>query len=159
MDVIFAIRGLLSFVAFTEFTNAVRCFCPLYDDKTKSHVYATLFSGIRLDSDTERTLSHTYGLFSALIGLVIIHAAIFAHYRPLVTLASLSQLLKLIFLIFEAFIFGTIASGQHLIFPIVCAVVSILATVLLLWLTSEGSSSSDNDDDLLKKSKKLRKTR
>ena len=29
LDLLFAIRGLLSFVAFTEFTNAGRCLLPI----------------------------------------------------------------------------------------------------------------------------------
>ena len=36
LDLLFAIRGLLSFVAFTEFTNAGRCLLPIpyYSDNT-----------------------------------------------------------------------------------------------------------------------------
>ena len=164
MDVVFAIRGLLSFVAFTEFTNAVRCFFPFYDLKTESHVYATLFSGnLSLNQETQRTLSHTYGLFSTLIGLIIIHTAIFAHYRPLSSLACCSQVLKLFFLITEAFIFGSVATGgQHLIFPLVTASVSIAATILLLWLTSsslDGCKDSEENGEILKKSRRLKKNK
>jgi hypothetical protein len=37
-----------------------------------------------LDYSVERTLSHLYGLYCFINGLIIIHTAVFAHYRPLV---------------------------------------------------------------------------
>ena len=79
MDVLFAIRGVLSFIAFSEFTTALRCLVPVAEEH--SYVNARLFGNIKLEADAERTLCHTFGLFSALIGLIIIHAAVFAHYR------------------------------------------------------------------------------
>lgn len=56
MDPIFAIRGLLSFVSFTEFTNALRMFVPHSEEKGNE-----LFTGIKLDYAAERTLCHAYG--------------------------------------------------------------------------------------------------
>lgn len=53
MDPIFAIRGLLSFVSFTEFTNALRMFAPHTEEK--------LFFSLKLEVDAERTLCHAYG--------------------------------------------------------------------------------------------------
>ena len=79
MDPVFAIRGLLSFVAFSEWTTALRCLWPLAEEQ--SYVNARLFGNIKLEAEAERTLCHTYGLFSALVGLIIIHAAVYAHYR------------------------------------------------------------------------------
>ena len=79
MDVLFAIRGLLSFIAFSEFTTALRCLVPVTEED--SYVNARLFGNIKLEAEAERTLCHTFGLFSALVGLIIIHAAVFAHYR------------------------------------------------------------------------------
>ena len=159
MDLIFAIRGLLSFVAFTEFTNAIRCFWPLCEDREHSYVHAHLFSGIHLAVEAERTLCHAYGLFSGLVGLVIIHAAIFAHYRPLVSLALCAESLKVFFLLIEAFIFGSVTIGQHLIFPVITGFVTIFSTIGLLVLTSDGLSSDDENLELVRKARKLRKNR
>ena len=154
MDLIFAIRGLLSFVAFTEFTCAIRCLWPLGED---SYIQEQLFSGIKL-AEAERTLCHTYGLFSALVGLVIVHAAIFAHHRPLVTLALSAESLKVTFLILEAFVFGSVARGHQLIFPVVTGLVTVLASCGLLFLTSEGLSIDDENRELVKRARKVRKT-
>ena len=161
MDLIFAIRGLLSFVAFTEFTNAIRCFWPLAEaDREQSFIHAQLFSGIpELSVEAERTLCHAYGLFSGLVGLIIIHAAIFAHYRPLVSLALCAESLKLFFLLLEAFIFGSVSTGLHLIFPVVTGFVTVFSAIGLLVLTSDGLSSDDENLELVRRSKKLRKNR
>ena len=156
MDLIFAVRGLLSFVAFTEFTSTIRCFWPLGDD---SYIQEQLFSGIKLASEAERTLSHTYGLFSGLVGLVIIHTAIFAHYRPLITLALSAELLKISFLVLEILVFGSIKAGQHLVFPVVTGVVTIISCIGLLFLTSDGTLDDHENLDLVKRARKLRKNR
>jgi len=97
--------------------------------------------------------------FSGLVGLVIIHSAIFAHYRPLVSLALCAESLKVLFLLIEAFIFGSVSTGQHLIFPVVTGFVTIISTIVLLVLTTEGLLSDDENSELVKKARKLRKNR
>lgn len=65
--------------------------------------------------------------------------------------------LKLLFLISEAFVFGSVPTGQHLIFPVVTGVVSALVTIALLFITANGSPfSADEKEDLdfLKKQRK-----
>ncbi len=49
MDFLFAIRGLLSFVAFTEFTTAARCLLPytVAEETQQSYVQARLFSEVQ----------------------------------------------------------------------------------------------------------------
>jgi len=154
MDLIFAIRGLLSFVSFTEFTNAIRCFWPLVEADR-----GYLWDIPELSVEAERTLCHAYGLFSGLVGLIIIHAAIFAHYRPLVSLALCAESLKLIFLLLEAFIFGSVSTGQHLIFPVVTGFVTIFTAIGLLVLTTDGLLGDDENLELVKRARKLRKNR
>ena len=79
MDPLFAIRGILGFFSFQSGIEALRCLWPLTEEQ--SYVNARLFGNIKLEADAERTLCHTYGLFSALVCLIIIHAAVYAHYR------------------------------------------------------------------------------
>lgn len=163
MDLLFAIRGLLSFVAFTEATTALRCLIPFSVSETEQA--QCLFSEPHRDLDAERTLRHTYGLFSALVGIVIIHAAIFAHYRPIGYLALSVISVKVLFLLVETFIFGSIAPGQHLIFPLVTGFVTIAVTFILPFVTGDAVSlSGDHDDsdksgELAKKVRRLRKAK
>lgn len=162
MDVLFAIRGLLSFVAFTESTTALRCLLPYSVSEEQAQC---LFTEPHRDLAVERTLRHTYGLFSALVGIVIIHAAIFAHYRPIVNIALIVVSVKVLFLLAETFVFGSIASGQHLIFPLVTGFVTIAATLLLPFVTGDavfsGGEKNDCDEssELAKQARRLRKTK
>ena len=69
-------------------------------------------------------------------------------FRPLLSLALNALVLKLLFIVIEAFVFGSIPTGQHLIFPLVTGVVSIIVTIALLVLTSSnGNSSVDDSED------------
>ena len=83
MDLLFAARGLLSFIAFTEFTASLRCLLPytVADEVAQTYIQARLFSKIELTIDAERVLCHTYGLFCALAGVIVLYAAIYAHYK------------------------------------------------------------------------------
>ena len=116
-----------------------------------------IFTGIRFEPEAERTVCHAYGLLSALVGLVIIHAACFTHYRPLLYLAFSAESFKVLFLLSETFIFGSIASDQRLIFPVVTGLVTLLSTLVLLYLTAEDLSDIDENTDLMRKSRKLKK--
>ena len=72
MDILFAARGLLSFIAFTEFTASLRCLLPyeVYEggenQDPKSFIQARLFNKVHLNFEAERVLCHTYGLFCAI---------------------------------------------------------------------------------------------
>jgi hypothetical protein len=161
VDLLFAIRGLLSFVAFTEFTTALRCLMPytVAEESDQSYVQARLFSEVKLGLEAERTLCHTYGLLSALVGLVVVHAAVFSHYYPLVTLAVCALSLKVLFILAETFIFGSIAAGQHLIFPLVAGLVSIVVSIALLFVTGDCSFYSDENAELVKRVRRMPKAK
>lgn len=94
-----------------------------------------------------------------MVGLVIIQAAFFAHYRPLVALALCAESFKVIFLVSEAFIFGSIPTGHQLIFPVVTGIVTILSTALLLFLTADRLSDEDENEELARAKRKLRKNK
>ena len=99
LDFLFALRGLLAFVAFTEFITAARCLIPLPDDtpQTASFVQAKVFSLVPLDAASDRIVSHLFAYISLANALVLAHLAVFSHYRPLVSLSFSSLLLKVHF--------------------------------------------------------------
>ena len=104
MDALFAARGLLSFIAFTEFTASLRCLLPytVAEEQNQTYIQARLFSAIKLNLEAElveRVLCHTYGIFCALVGTIVLYAAIYAHYKPIANLASLGLGLKLLFIL------------------------------------------------------------
>ena len=107
LDVLFAIRGLLAFISFTEFTTSGRCFLPvILPEENGTYVQTKIFSQVDLScrdgqqqqqqqhqqtfqassgeqefSEAERIVSHTFGLYCLLNGLVVLHLAIYIHYR------------------------------------------------------------------------------
>ena len=103
LDVLFAIRGLLAFISFTEFTTSGRCFIPVnLPEENGTYVQTKIFSEVSLScdaaktleaggggsgggdqsfSEAERIVSHTFGLYCLLNGLVVLHLAIYIHYR------------------------------------------------------------------------------
>jgi len=177
LDLLFAIRGLLSFVAFTEFTNAGRCLLPIqyYSDSAinggvqssgASYIQARLFNEINLELASERVLSQVYGLYCALNAVVILHVAIFVHHRPIISLGFWVLLLKLLFYVSQAFYFKTITSLPNLMFPLVSCLVSLVATVLIPYALNDGQffftseNTSDENSELLRQmrfAKKLKK--
>ena len=164
MDLLFASRGLLSFIAFTEFTASLRCLLPytVAEEQEQTYIQARLFSGIKLNIEAERVLCHTYGLFCALAGVIILYAAIYAHYKPLAHLASVAFGLKLLFLLAETFIFASIGVGQHLIFPIVTGLVGLIVTLSLPLIAGGFSIFGEDDDEnneLVKQARRLRKAK
>ena len=82
-----------------------------------------------MNFEAERVLCHTYGLFCAICGVIILYAAVYAHYKPLANLASVTIGLKLLFILSETFIFASIGVGQNLIFPLVTGAVGLLVTL------------------------------
>ena len=90
-----------------------------------------------------------------ILGMTLLFSLLF--FRPLLSLALSALVLKVLFIAIEAFVFGSIPTGQHLIFPLVTGVVSIIVTIALLVLTSNGSSTADDHEDrpeLIKKTKR-----
>ena len=98
-------------------------------------------------------------------GVIILYAAVYAHYKPLANLASITIGLKLIFILAETFIFASIGVGQNLIFPLVTGTVGLLVTLGLPYIVDGCSVFGDfdcNDDennDLVKQARRLRKTK
>lgn len=162
LDLLFAIRGLLAFVSFTEFTNAGRCFLPHGSELSNGYVRSRIFTGIEaeLDPAIERTVSHLYGLYCFINGLIIIHTAIFAHYRPLVFLSLSALTLKLLFLLSEVIIFGSIAAKRSdLLFPFISCIVSLAATVAVPFCTGDSIFARDENSELLRKMQLPKKKR
>lgn len=169
LDLLFAIRGLLSFVAFTEFTNAGRCLLPVpyYSDNNinrdpssaATYIQARLFDNINLEVASERVLSQVYGLYCALNALIIVHVAIFVHHRPLISLGFWALVLKFLFYITHAFYFKTIRSLPNLMFPMVSCLVSVIATAFLPYALNDGQfffstePTTDENMELLRQMK------
>ena len=61
LDLLFAIRGLLSFVAFTEFTNAGRCLLPIpyYSDNTFNSDISSGATYIQVWSNLKLSFRHS----------------------------------------------------------------------------------------------------
>ena len=100
LDFLFAIRGLLAFISFTEFTTSGRCFLPVnLPEENGTYVQSKIFSEVDLSceeakkeggqsfSEPERIVSHTFGLYCLLNGLVVLHLAIYIHYRWVVIMS------------------------------------------------------------------------
>ena len=110
-----------------------------------------------------RVFSTLFCLF--LGGVIILYAAVYAHYKPFANLASITIGLKLIFILAETFIFASIGVGQNLIFPLVTGTVGLLVTLGLPYIVDGCSVFGDfdcNDDennDLVKQARRLRKTK
>lgn len=152
IDVLFAVRGLLAFVAFTEWTNVLRC--VIFDP---DYLLAQLFTGLdtpqNASGDLIRLVSHLYGLFSLLNGLVLAHLAVYAHYRPLVSLALSSVGVKLVWLLAHLWVWPSIRPSPELLFPLVSCGVTIVAVVLVPLATSDTPfwGGDDENRELLRK--------
>ena len=146
-NALFAIRGVLTFVAFTEIAAATRCLLPvdLPDDRERgglTYIRAKVFNGLTLphglatddQPPIERVLGHLFGLYSMLNGLVLLHLAIYVHYRPLVSLALISLTTKLFFYLSQAWL-GTIVGAPNLVFPVVTCIVSMAVTTAVPFVT------------------------
>jgi len=176
LDLLFAIRGLLSFVAFTEFTNAGRCLLPIpyYSGNNinsdlssgATYIQARLFDNIKLEVASELVLSQVYGLYCALNALILVHVAIFAHHRPLISLGFWALLLKFLFYITQAFYFKTISSLPNLMFPMLSCLVSLVAIAFIPYALNDGQfffstePTADENMDLLRQmriAKRLKK--
>ena len=161
LDFLFALRGLLAFVAFTEFITAARCLLPLPDDtpQTASFVQSKIFSLVPLDHRSDRIISHLYAYISFANALVLSHLAVFSHYRPLVSLSfsSLSLkvtcqharllhwfmntflllLLQLIFIFSHVVLFGTVRADHNLISPVLSSVAALVAVIFMPFVAPE----------------------
>lgn len=170
IDVLFAIRGLLSFLSFTELTTAARAVLNLSEshfdanatsaassDPLGGYVSTKLFSlaSPKLDGDADAIVSHVFGAFCLLHGLVLLHLAVYTHFRPLVSLALSSTLIKLLLYAVHVLWKGTVARDHHLIFPIVSSLFALAAIALVPFCTNEGviAWGADENKELLKKMK------
>jgi len=141
-NVLFAIRGVLAFVAFTEISGAARCLLPfpLPDDRElgQSYVRAKVFNRLEdLGEAEHRTFCHLYGLYSLLNGLIVLHLAVYVHYRPFVSLTLCALVAKLIFFLGHSPLgFGTIGGAPNLVFPIVTCLVSIVVAAAVPFVTA-----------------------
>ncbi len=134
VDRLSALRGLLAFVAFTELTAFVRCFFAFAGDDLLGLTYVghRLFSLPDLSPEARQVLSHSFGAWCLLNSLVLGHLAVFAHYRPLVSLAASAVTLKLGFLLVHSFGFGYIGADQvcTLVLFLTCAYYKKMPSVI-----------------------------
>jgi hypothetical protein len=139
LDFLFALRGLLAFIAFTEITTAARCVLPLPlpDETDGSYVQTKLFSLTPLDASSDRIIGHLFGLATALNALVLVHLAVFSHYRPLASLAFTSVAAKISFVAAHTLWFKTIAADHRLIFPVISCFVTLAAIVCVPFAAGE----------------------
>eukprot|EP00096_Caligus_rogercresseyi_P002428 TRINITY_DN14557_c0_g1_i1.p1 TRINITY_DN14557_c0_g1~~TRINITY_DN14557_c0_g1_i1.p1 ORF type:complete len:165 (-),score=51.18 TRINITY_DN14557_c0_g1_i1:407-901(-) len=151
MNVLFAIRGLLAFVSFTEFTSAGRALLPL-ESYGGSYVDSKLFKGLEPSVQHSRTLSHLVALFYTLIGLILLCTSIYSHYKPLAFLSAAGLSLKLFFLLGEAFLFGSILPDGNLIFPVLASVLALGASLAIPFVVEESSLwAAEENIELLRK--------
>ena len=166
LDFLFALRGLLAFVAFTEFITAARCLIPLPDDtpQTASFVQSKIFSLVPLDHRSDRIISHLYAYISFANALVLSHLAVFSHYRPLVSLSFSALSLKvtilkyvckdaslvreyvisscclfpqLIFIFSHVVLFKTVQADHNLISPVISTVAALVAVICMPFVAPE----------------------
>ncbi len=133
MDLLFSLRGILAFVAFTELTTSARCFL-----EADSYVSEKLLTLPEADDDQtpqqqwKVVLSHSYGAWSLLNALVLLHLAIFTHYLPLASLAAAANATKIAFLLAHAFATNIVADQvRKKPGSILCTIVHIIRPTIL----------------------------
>jgi len=145
-NALFAIRGVLAFVAFTEVSTSVRCLLPFGTDERElgqGYVRAKVFNQLHLPQDSqsaqviERTFSHVFGLYCLLNGLILFHLAVYIHKRPLTYLAVAALCAKLLFFAAHSPLgYGTITGAPNLVFPTISAAVSLVAAICVPIVTA-----------------------
>jgi hypothetical protein len=153
LDWLLAVRGLLAFIAFTEWTAALRCvFGPVETGSSsadKDFVSQQLFANAALDANSPARLvvGHAYALSCVITGLVVAFLAVFTHYKPIQALAVSVTASKLLFLLSHLFLYKTI-SGEAVVFQVIACVVALLVSSLItLFVDDLGKLRGDGDEN------------
>lgn len=153
---LFAIRGFLAFVAFMEIVNAFRSLFPSFftlpeERLEQSFVHKKIFSNADLTEDGKLIVSQLFGFYSLLNAIVISHAAVFCHYRPVLSLCGAAVLAKTIFYLVQG-VYGTIPANSGLQVPVLICCMSLGALAALPYFTAtEKIHPGSENEDLLKK--------
>ena len=166
-DPVFACRGLLAFVAFTEFATACRCLLPGWalPNHDQDFVREKLFPGAALRGESERLAAHLYGLVCLLTSLALLHLAVFVHHKPLASLASLVTFSKLVLVLGHAFGYGTVPRDQNLVFPVLSTAFALAAATAVPFLVDAKCARSglkyqrEENEDQLRQIRAAKKTK
>ena len=153
LDLLFALRGLLSFVAFSEAVLCVRCLLPLPTQSGDTTFIQTKVFGQAdlITNDAISIISHLYATLNLLSALLVLHLAIYSHHRPLVWPAFCCVGLKASLLILHTFVYKYIPLDQQLVFPLISAAVAIVSVLLVPVATREGLPfQGDENKEILK---------
>lgn len=148
LNKVFAVRGLLAFLAFIELVNSFRSLLPSlftlpHERVSESFIQNKIFNLLDLSSDTQDLVGTLFGFYSLLNAIVLSHSALQLHHHHMVSLAVLTLSTKTVFLL---------SSHRHtssLTIPLLLTTAT-LAGLLLLLLSNyihhtPGSSASENE--------------
>lgn len=157
---LFAIRGFLAFVAFMEFVNALRSLLPSLftlpqERLTESFVHKKIFSQAELTQQTELIISQLFGFYSLLNATVVVHASLFCHYAPVLSLGLVSVACKTLFYMVQGFYHHTIPNTSGLQVPLFISFLSLVGLLLLATssshnLLADREVRGDENDELLR---------
>ncbi len=155
LDALSAVRGLLAFVSFTELVTAARCVLPFLPTSPAGNVVGRIFSLTDDGGQAARVLSLVYGLYCFLNGLIVLHLAVFAHYRPLASLGVAALCAKLILILTR---FKTI---DDLIFELVSCLLALAAALAIpvLCAAQEAAGTGDDENTQLLRTMRLPKSK
>ena len=149
IDLLFAIRGILAFAAFTELTTSFRCALGIVlPEENGSYVSSKLFSlsDLVASEDADRIVGHLFGLVCFINASALIHLAVFSHCRPLISLAASTAASKLLLIFLHLVVFRTVSADHNLIFPLVTGILTLLAILSVPFVAgSEGQRYDMND--------------
>ncbi|XP_065339460.1 uncharacterized protein LOC135939161 [Cloeon dipterum] len=114
----YAFRGWIAFVAFMDLGTAFRCFIDkrtFLDDAIV--VGANNTNQQATTGEQDPALARIVGAYAIMKAVILIHCALFIHYRPLISVAIFSLILTVLVHLTECFLFQTAPFGFYVIFP------------------------------------------
>ncbi|XP_059468836.1 ergosterol biosynthetic protein 28 homolog [Neocloeon triangulifer] len=160
----YAFRGWIAFVAFMDLGTAFRCFIDkrtFLDDVIVVGANATNQAAA---GDQDPALTRIIGAYAIMKAVILIHCALFIHYRPLISLTIFSLILTLMVHLTECFIFQTAPFGFYVIFPGLLNIITMIGLSLApryLHKVDElvKSCSEDENVELLRQAGAMRRKR
>jgi len=147
----YAVRGFLAFVAFMEFVNALRSLMPslfALPHESESFVQSKIFSQTQLSKETNLIVGQLFGFYSLLNSGVLVHAALFSHLLPLLSLGILCLVCKCSFYILQGCLLDTIPKEAYQV-PLLISLLALTGLLFLLWVGDDtvfwGSADAENE--------------
>ncbi|KAF4532828.1 hypothetical protein B566_EDAN002679 [Ephemera danica] len=157
---VYAFRGWIAFVAFMDLGTAVRCFIEKRTFLDDAVFLANSTENVNQDP---AALPRVLGAYSVLKATILVHCALFIHYRPIISIAIFSLVITLIIHTSECFYFQTAPFGFYVIFPGLINTLTLigLATIPRYLQNVDGlmQTAADENSELLRQAGVQRRKR